>query len=534
MTIGPVPPLAGNSNAPYFQDSLGVAAGFGLVFASALTSTNTGFGAEYQHGTHAAAIYDSQFKGAVFKSVKGNAPNNAVRSVYGAPQQYDFTLQAWFDAPNDAESFSIGSEYSFGLHQTAIANSQIQSQVWSSVRTPPGIAELTPFPLLFAQPQELTRDLTIQGWVSIPSVPQGWLLTMVGAGPQVADLTMQASFQRSAIKNIQASWNPTTIVGVWQQDPTQISAWVKRPSPSVAPAKPITQFFAQPVPWDYTVNQGFIRASTPPPPSKVVQPAIILRPQQSYVDVPQGLITPPIVGQLPILVALTGQAFNFATGLLGAAVQQLTGIYDYFSLAQALIDFSHRSDIANYQDYYISQAETRIYRDVFAQNIGNGVKWLEQPFTATITNQVAAVPINYWALKAMQLVTGNVVNTLLYKDPQWIYANYSNRQPAGVPQYVARDGTNFVFGPTPDSAYQLQGTYYGSSTPLSATSPLSWMTTVCPDLLLASCMLELQPFLKDRAAMQTWGQIYQAKLMALVNLDQAERMAAGSMTMEPE
>ena len=86
MAIGPVPPLAGNSNAPYFQDALGIAAGFGLVIASALASTNTGFGAEYQHGTHAAAIYDSQFKGAIFPAVKGNAPINDVKSFTAGPR----------------------------------------------------------------------------------------------------------------------------------------------------------------------------------------------------------------------------------------------------------------------------------------------------------------------------------------------------------------------------------------------------------------------------------------------------------------
>ena len=69
---------------------------------------------------------------------------------------------------------------------------------------------------------------------------------------------------------------------------------------------------------------------------------------------------------------------------------------------------------------------------------------------------------------------------------------------------------------------------------MSATNPLTWMTTYCPDLLLASCMLELQPFLKDAKAMARWKALYASKLAALVNLDQAERVAAGVLSVEVE
>lgn len=532
MAIGPVPPLAGNSTSPLF-DALGAAAGFGLVFASCLTSTNTGFGAEYTHGTHAAAIYDSQFKGAMFPAVKGNAPNSAVHAVSGAPQAFDFTLQASLFAPIENESNAISAEYSFGLHQTALYNSQIQSQVWGAVAKPPSSANVTSFPLLFAQPQELTRDLTLQGWVKIPSVPQGWLLTVVSAGPQIADFTVQASFQRSSIKNILASWNPTTIIAASQQDPTQIAPRLIKPPAAASPKPIIAQFVAQSP--DPTQLQPQI---FPAPFIRVVKynlPPQFVSPPQVYVDIPQPTLIAPIVGRLPIIIPLSGAGFSFSAGTATNATIQLSGVYDYFTLIQAVIDFSHRSDIAGYMDYYVQQAETRIYRDMFAQNMGNGVKWLEQPISATIANGVAPIPAGYFALKTMQITSGvGLLQTLLYKDPQWIYANYSVRQPSGVPAYVARDGTNFIFGPYPDSAYALSGTYYGQTTPISASNALTWMTTYCPDLLLASCMLELQPFLKDSAALQTWTDLYTEKMAALVNLDQSERFAPGVLAMEIE
>jgi len=212
-------------------------------------------------------------------------------------------------------------------------------------------------------------------------------------------------------------------------------------------------------------------------------------------------------------------------------------IQDYPTLAQALLDFSHRVDIASYQDYFINFGEARIYRDIFSKNMGNGVQWMETPFSATInaTTGLVALPSGYIALKAMQITDGNSDTfTLLYKDPQWLYSNYPIRQPTGLPAYVARDGTNFVFGPFPDAAYALTGTYYQQSAPLSSTNTTTWMTAYASDLLFASCMRELQPFLKDVGWQQNWDAIYQDKLASLLDFDKAERFAPGAMTIEVE
>jgi hypothetical protein len=207
-------------------------------------------------------------------------------------------------------------------------------------------------------------------------------------------------------------------------------------------------------------------------------------------------------------------------------------IQDYPTLVHALKDFQHRVDIANFQDYFVQFGELRIYRDLFSQNMGNGVQWLETPFVGNI-NPVTGflpVPTGYLALKDAQVTDGNNdVFTMIYKDPQWIYTKYPIRQPSGLPAYLARDATNFVFGPFPADAYAVSGTYYAQSNPLNASNPTTWMTTYCPELLFASCMLELQPFLKDAAGGEMWQSQYDAKLLGLLDLDRSERLSAGTM-----
>lgn len=207
-------------------------------------------------------------------------------------------------------------------------------------------------------------------------------------------------------------------------------------------------------------------------------------------------------------------------------------IIDYPSLAQALQDFSHRVDIANFQDYFIQFGELKIYRDIFSQNMGNGVQWMETTLSGNINATGSfTVPVDYLALKDAQVTDGNgAVFTLIYKDPQWIYTKYPIRQPEGLPAYIARDASSFVFGPFPGDMYAVSGTYYAQSPPISKTNPTTWMTSICPELLFASCMMELQPFLRDADGAQMWESQYDSKLLGLIDLDKSERLAAGAMT----
>jgi hypothetical protein len=212
-------------------------------------------------------------------------------------------------------------------------------------------------------------------------------------------------------------------------------------------------------------------------------------------------------------------------------------IQDYPTLAQALQDFQHRIDIANFQDYFIQFGELKIYRDIFSQNMGNGVQWMETIISGAVDPNTGfyPVPSGYLSLKDMQVSDGSGNTwTLIYKDPQWVYARYPVRQASGVPAYVARDGQNFVFGPFPDDGYAITGTYYMQSAPLTSFNPTTWMTTICPELLFASCMVELQPFLKDQAGSDMWGTMYTSKLEGLLSLDKADRLSAGTMAVNAQ
>lgn len=93
-------------------------------------------------------------------------------------------------------------------------------------------------------------------------------------------------------------------------------------------------------------------------------------------------------------------------------------------------------------------------------------------------------------------------------------------------------GEIFVFGPYPDSNYQIAGTYYGAIPALSSGSPTNWLTNKAPALLLAACLVEAAIYIGSDTLLARWSPKYQEKLKALVDQDKAERWTPGTMAIE--
>src|SRR6185312_6758403 len=209
-------------------------------------------------------------------------------------------------------------------------------------------------------------------------------------------------------------------------------------------------------------------------------------------------------------------------------------IADYTSLCQAIQDFSHRPSINQYADYFVQGGENRIYRRLLALNAGNGLEWMEQTLTGTIdaTAGTMAIPSDYFSLENANVVTSQGTYELVAKEPGWIFSRYPARVASGIPAYIARQGSNFIFGPFPDDAYSITGTYYGRGAPLTTSNPTTWMTTNITDTLLAACMIEVSKFLKDGEAEQEWKATLDERLTDICIADKASRYSGGTLVMD--
>ena len=177
-------------------------------------------------------------------------------------------------------------------------------------------------------------------------------------------------------------------------------------------------------------------------------------------------------------------------------------IASYADLQSLMARRLHRTDLTSYIPDYIALGEARIYRDM-------RVRQMETSFSSSIASGVIALPSNYKALK-FAYVDASDVQRLQRKDAEWIYTNYPTRSADGTPKFIAQEGSNFIFGPYPDSTYTVKGVYYQKLAALSNSNTSNWLIKDCPDLIISASMVEAADDIADDDLYVKWDAKYQA------------------------
>lgn len=194
-------------------------------------------------------------------------------------------------------------------------------------------------------------------------------------------------------------------------------------------------------------------------------------------------------------------------------------IVDYATLLTAVGNWLNRSDLTLAIPDFVAFGEARIYRDL---RVGS----MELTFSSTIASGVIAVPTAYLELKNAY-IDGSSAQALQRKDAEWIYANYPTRSASGKPRFIAREATNLIFGPYPDSAYTVKGVYYKRLTALSVSNTSNWLITDAPDMLLFAALCEAAPYLQDDARIAIWEKKY-AQIAQRVQKQDDDEQFSGS------
>jgi hypothetical protein len=201
-------------------------------------------------------------------------------------------------------------------------------------------------------------------------------------------------------------------------------------------------------------------------------------------------------------------------------------ITDYDSLVQTVADWLHRdnspADLGPFVTTFVQLAQERIYREL-------RVAEMEETFSSTMSAGVIAVPTGYIELKNAYL-DGSPVQLLKRKDVEWIYRNYPTRSSDSAPKFIAREKTNFIFGPYPDSDYTVKGTYYKQLDFLSGSNPTNWLITDAPSLLLFASLCEAEPYLQNDPRIAVWETKYQTTRDRIQNADNAEEFSGGPLS----
>jgi hypothetical protein len=170
----------------------------------------------------------------------------------------------------------------------------------------------------------------------------------------------------------------------------------------------------------------------------------------------------------------------------------------------------------------ITVAEKRIFREARTRD-------METALSSAISSGVVAVPAGYVQLK-FAYVDGSPTSLLKRRSAESIYAQYPVRSASGTPVLIGREGTNFIFGPYPDSAYTIKGSYYARLTAISG-SGVNALFTANPDLYLFGCLAESIILIGQDSRIPLWEAKYKQVLSEVNGEDDDEDHSGGSLQM---
>jgi len=179
------------------------------------------------------------------------------------------------------------------------------------------------------------------------------------------------------------------------------------------------------------------------------------------------------------------------------------------------------TDLSSQIDNLITIAEERIFREVRNRT-------METALNGTMANGVLALPSDYVALRYAYLDTAP--NQALERRPaEWIYANYPYQTASGVPKYIGRNASNFIFAPYPDSQYTVLGVYYARLASVSTTPNALFLAN--PDIYLMACLAEGGLLIGRDDRIPMWEAKYQRILADVNGVDKTEDQSGSALQM---
>lgn len=196
---------------------------------------------------------------------------------------------------------------------------------------------------------------------------------------------------------------------------------------------------------------------------------------------------------------------------------------NYSELVQAVKDYTENTEttFVNNINMFIRQAEERINRDVQIPELRKNVIG-----SVSASNQYLARPSDFLSTFSLAVIDGsNNFTYLLEKEVNFIREAYPSASTEGLPKYYANfDGEksgsngNFILGPTPDAAYNIELHYYYDP-PSIVTSTTSWLGDNAETTLLYGTLYEAYTFMKGEPdVLQNYLQRYQSALMNMASL----------------
>jgi hypothetical protein len=194
---------------------------------------------------------------------------------------------------------------------------------------------------------------------------------------------------------------------------------------------------------------------------------------------------------------------------------------NYTDLLASAASWSHRTDLTAFMPDFVVLAEARISRDLRLR------RQVSSATLATVAaTQTVALPDDYLELENISCTSSGVERNLEYINIERMNVKYPDGSGNGVPVVYTLEGSNILFGPTPDAVYSIPIYYYAKFVAL-ATTPTNWLMTNHPNIYLFATLAELADYSQDVKNLEKWESKYARDIKQLHDSDE-KSMFSGS------
>jgi hypothetical protein len=191
-------------------------------------------------------------------------------------------------------------------------------------------------------------------------------------------------------------------------------------------------------------------------------------------------------------------------------------ISNYSELKTAIASWLDRTDLTDIIPDFIALAETRHKRDF-------KIRRMETRVTANTIDgsEFYSLPDDYVAMRNIKLNT-DPKTPLEFLTPE-IMDRLNAGSSKGTPKAYTIKGNNIELRPIPDSAYQIEVSYYKHFTALSDSNTTNDMLTHHPDIYLYGALVEAEPYLQNDKRIQVWSGYYDRAKQDIITSNERDR-----------
>ena len=204
----------------------------------------------------------------------------------------------------------------------------------------------------------------------------------------------------------------------------------------------------------------------------------------------------------------------------------------FAGLKAAFLDYlSDTSLSTSFQNDCFTLAEARIWygnegRDIPFPNAALRARQMITRENMTVDAEFEDLPTLFLAPVKLQISGYKPLDLLTEDQMAFTYSNATS----ALPRAYSVVGTQYKFGPPPDTSYTVSHTYFAKPAALSADADTNWLMSASPGVYLYGALLEANIFLQDTDEAQKW---YGAFVGAINGLNTALMMSKMSSSMQP-